>query len=312
MTPVGGRSIIVLPGSTETTALEVPMRSQHPAALVFFAAIALVLVPAAIEAQEPDFDWKEGPGDFELGRGVATVSLGEGFVFAGPKDTRKIMELMGNPPSGQEAGLVMPTAENKNWFLIFEYNPVGYVSDDDSHTIDADAILDGIRRGTEQSNKARKKQGFPTLEVLGWYENPSYDRRTNNLVWALEGRDEGGESFVNYNTRLLGRSGFMSVTLVTDSHTLTMDKASVEAVLAGFSYNQGSRYMDFVPGDEMAGYGVAALVAGGAGVAAAKLGLFAVLGKFLAKMWKLVIVGVAALGAGIKRLFSSSESVSEY
>ena len=104
----------------------------------------------------------------------------------------------------------------------------------------------------------------------------------------------------------------MSVTLVTDSHTLTMDKASVEAVLAGFSYNQGSRYMDFVPGDEMAGYGVAALVAGGAGVAAAKLGLFAVLGKFLAKMWKLVIVGVAALGAGIKRLFSSSETVSDY
>lgn len=288
------------------------MRSQHSAALVFLAAISLVLVPAEIEAQEPDFEWKEGPGDFELGRGVATVSLGEGFVFAGAKDTREIMELMGNPPSGLEAGLVMPADENRNWFLIFEYNPVGYVSDDDSHAIDADAILKDIRRGTEQANKTRKKQGFPTLEVLGWYEDPSYDRNTHNLVWALEGRDEGGESFVNYNTRLLGRKGFMSVTLVTDTQTLTMDKASVEAVLAGFSYNQGSRYMDFVPGDEMAGYGVAALVAGGAGVAAAKLGLFAILGKFLAKMWKLVILGVAGIGAGIKRLFSSSESVSDF
>ena len=36
---------------------------------------------------------------------------------------------------------------------------------------------------------------------------------------------------------------------------------------------------------------------GGAGAAAAKLGLFAALGKLLAKLWKLVIIGVAALGA---------------
>ena len=286
------------------------MRTHRPLAVVFVLSIALVCSHGAALAQEPDIDWREGPGTFELGRGEATVTLGQGFVFAGPKDTRKVMELLGNPPSGQEAGLVMPSDENKGWFLIFEYNPVGYVSDDDRDEIDADAILESIRLGTEQANDERKKQGFPTLEVEGWFERPSYDQRTNNLVWAINGRDEGGERFVNYNTRLLGRSGFMSVTLVTDPQTLSADKAAVEAVLAGFTYTRGKRYMDFVPGDKVAGYGVAALVAGGAGAAAAKLGLFAALGKLLAKLWKLVIIGIAGLGAAIKRLFSKGETYS--
>jgi hypothetical protein len=43
---------------------------------------------------------------------------------------------------------------------------------------------------------------------------------------------------------------------------------------------------------------------------AAKLGLFAALGKLLAKLWKLVIIGIAGLGAAIKRLFSKGETYS--
>lgn len=285
------------------------MRSQSTPTVVFATVVVLIFTCGTIQSQEPNINWQEGPGDFELGRGVATISLKSGYVFAGPKDTKKVMELLGNPPSGQEAGMVMPADENQNWFLIFEYNPVGYVSDDDSHEIDANAILEGIRQGTEQANEVRRKKGYPTLEVLGWFENPRYDQRTNNLVWALEARDEGGERFVNYNTRLLGRAGYMSVTLVTDPETMASNKSVVNYVLSGFSYNRGSRYMDFVDGDKVAGYGVAALVAGGAGVAAAKLGLFAALGKLLAKLWKLVVVGVVALGAGIKRLFSKGETI---
>jgi len=285
------------------------MRSPLSRSIVFVLSIVLAAAHGTVHSQEPNIDWQEGPGSFELGRGVATIKLGSGYVFAGPKDTRKLMELLGNPPSGQEAGLVMPADENQNWFLVFEYNAVGYVSDDDSNEIDADAILEGIREGTDEANKVRRKKGYPELEVLGWFENPRYDQRTNNLVWALEARDDSGDRFVNYNTRLLGRSGYMSVTLVTDPQTMAANKSVVKYILSGFSYNRGKRYMDFVSGDKVAGYGVAALVAGGAGAAAAKLGLFAFLGKLLAKMWKLVVVGVAALGAGIKKLFSKGETI---
>ncbi len=46
----------------------------------------------------------------------------------------------------------------------------------------------------------------------------------------------------------------------------------------------------------MAEYGLTALVAGGAGVVAAKTGL-------LAKFWKFIVAGVVAIGAFFKRIF---------
>jgi uncharacterized membrane-anchored protein len=288
------------------------MRSKISSSPCLVLLAAALLFQGVAYAQEPDIDWKAGPGSYELGRKVAMVSLSQDYVFAGPKDTKKIMEMLGNPPSGQEAGLVMPVDENKHWFIVFEYNPVGYVTDDDSHEIDADAILKDVRAGTEHANRIRRKQGFSALEVVGWFERPAYDPRTNNLVWAIEARDENGERSVNYNTRLLGRSGYMSATLVTDPTTLAADKAGVEAVLEGFSYRHGQRYLDYVAGDKLAGYGVAALVAGGAGVAAAKVGLFAALGKLFGKLWKLIIIAVAGIGASLRRLFSKGDTSGAY
>jgi uncharacterized membrane-anchored protein len=53
----------------------------------------------------------------------------------------------------------------------------------------------------------------------------------------------------------------------------------------------------------MADYGLAALIAGGAGVAAAKTGL-------LGKMWKVIAGGVVAALAGLKRMFGRKEDPS--
>ncbi len=152
--------------------------------------------------------------------------------------------------------------------------------------------------------------GSDPVHVTGWFEKPHYDSRTNNLVWAIEGK--GGESaLVNYDVRLLGRRGYVSATLVTDPQALAADLPHVQSLLAGFSFDQGGRYAEWLPGDKVAEYGLTALVAGGAGAAAAKMGLFAVIGKFLAKGWKLVVLAVAALGAGIKRLFGGRSQDSE-
>lgn len=94
----------------------------------------------------------------------------------------------------------------------------------------------------------------------------------------------------------------MSVILVTDPEELAVAKPRVASLLGGFSYQQGSRYAEFIKGDKVAEYGLAALIAGGAGAAAAKFGLFAKLGKLLARGAKLIVVGIAALFAAIRRL----------
>ena len=269
---------------------------------------SLMVAAAAIaSADEPQARWTQGPATVDLGTDVAKVKLGTGHAFAGPEDTRKLLQAMGNRVNNTEVGMVTPTAEDENWMLIFEYEEAGYVKDDDKDEIDKDAILDSYTKGTEEGNKRRKEQGIPALHITGWFEEPHYDTRTHNLVWALRAKDDSGEEVVNYNVRLLGRKGYMSVTLVDDPSKLAASKPHVDTLLSSFEYKKGKTYAEWVPGDKVAEYGLAALVAGGAGAAAAKLGLFASLGKLIAKGGKAIVLLVLAIGAGIKKLLTRSE-----
>ena len=273
--------------------------------------LALVAFTVPVPAQElapgeqgPQIDWVEGPRTVDLGKNLAEIRVGTNFIFAGPEDTRTLMKLQGNPPTDLEVGYITPAAENENWFIVFEYEDVGHVKDDEKDAIDADALLKGMKEGTEEANKIRKEMGVEALHLIGWYEPPHYDAATHNLVWATDNRTEGGEQVINYNVRLLGREGVMSATLVANPGELAVAKNHTTRMLEAFKYKPGQRYAEFTSGDKVAQYGLTALIAGGAGAAAAKFGLFSVLGKFLAKAWKLVILAVAGLGAGVKKLLS--------
>ena len=265
----------------------------------------VLLGGAPVHAQAPRVNWTTGPATVDLGDGIAEVRLGENHNFAGAADTRKLLSAMGNRIDNTEVGLVAPRAEGQDWILVFEYNDVGHVKDDEKDKIDAEAILTGIREGTEASNKMRKERGIPGLHVVGWQEPPSYDPVSHNLHWAILAKDDQGDEVVNYNVRLLGRGGYMSVTLVESPLKLAASKPELDNVLSGFAYKQGKTYAEFLPGDKVAKYGLTALVAGGAGAAAAKLGLFAVLGKMLAKMGKAVVLLFVAAAAGVKKLWAS-------
>jgi uncharacterized membrane-anchored protein len=273
-------------------------------AVVLVLAVLADVASAQEKAQEspaPKINWVPGPTTAQLGDGLAKIEVPEGYLFADKAETKKIMEMIGNPPSDQEVGLIAPADDAKTWLLIFEYSEVGYVKDDDKDKIDADAILKSVREGTEAANEEREKMGSDPIHIVGWFEKPHYDSKTNNLVWAIEGKSKE-DALVNYDVRLLGRSGYVSATLVTDPKALAADLPHLQALLGGFSFNQGNRYAEWKSGDKVAEYGLAALVAGGAGAAALKLGLFAQLGKLLAKGWKLIAVGFAAVASWVKRL----------
>jgi len=72
--------------------------------------------------------------------------------------------------------------------------------------------------------------------------------------------------------------------------------------LAGFNFKTGNTYAEFRQGDKLAGYGLTALVAGGAAAVAVKTGLFKYIGKFLI----FILAGIAAffkkIWAIIKRI----------
>lgn len=254
----------------------------------------------AAYAQPPNLEgvkWQQGPSIGNLS-GTAEVQIPASYLFAGANDTRVLMEAMQNPTSGKEMGFIAPAG--LDWFVVFEFDNVGYVRDDEKNSLDADAMLESIKRGTEASNKERQRRGWPIMTILGWEQKPHYDETTHNLEWAIRGESEG-HLVINYNTRLLGRGGVMRVTLVTDPTTLSPTLPKFKNVLAGFDFKQGQKYAEFRQGDKVAKYGLTALVVGGASAVAVKTGMF----KWI---WKVLVVAFLALVAFLKNLFSRKKS----
>jgi uncharacterized membrane-anchored protein len=256
-----------------------------------FCFIAAMAAASFAFAEELQVDWVAGPSTPVMGDNLAEIELPEGYIFAGAEDTMELMQYMGNPPTDLEVGLITPNADNESWFLVFEYDPVGYVRDDDKDEIDADAIFESYSKGTEAANKIREKNGQPKIHLKEWVERPFYDESTHNLTWAFLIEGEDGTNSVNYNTRVLGRHGYMSVTLVTDPSELEVAKANSRQVMTTFRYTEGKDYLSFVKGDKVAKYGLTALIAAGAGAAAVKTGLLAALLKYA----KAIVISVGAV-----------------
>ena len=267
-------------------------------ALVAFAAQAQ-REPAHIIEELQKLAWQRGPAEGALGD-RAKIQVPKGYSFLAERDTRRFLELMGNPPRDKHY-LIAPS--NLDWFAVFSFDPVGYVKDDEK--IDADALLKSLKEGDAPGNEERKRLGMASIYTDGWHVPPHYDSATRRLEWGMRLRDEKGGLHVNYTSRLLGRSGVMSAVLVSSPQTLNSDIKEFNSALGGYSYNAGEQYAEFKSGDKIAEYGLAALVVGGAAAAAAKAGLFKTLGKFL---W--VIVGGVLMGgwALLKKLLGRKET----
>ncbi len=193
-----------------------------------------------------------------------------------------------------------------SWAVVVTYADDGYVSDDDAAKIDYSALLAKMQKGTAEDNTERRAQGYGTVDLLGWAVPPRYDATSKKLYWAKELRFDGNQQHtLNYDIRVLGRSGYLSLNAVAGMGQLAQVRAGMQQLLPMTDFDQGARYADHNPStDKIAGYGLAGLIGGGL---AAKAGLFAKLGLVLAKGWKLLLIGVVALGAGIKRLFAGGK-----
>jgi uncharacterized membrane-anchored protein len=188
------------------------------------------------------------------------------------------------------------------WWVVFQFEEVGYVKDDDKNDLNADKLLKSYREGVEADNDRR--DGPPT-KVVGWQVAPKYDEATHNLEWAIT-FETAGEQYVNHNVRILGRKGIMKVVLVEDMDDLAATLPKFRAALATFKFDSGESYGEYRPGDKIAKYGLTALVAGGAALGAAKLGLFAKLGLVFKKFFKFIFIAIIAIGASIKKFFTRS------
>lgn len=262
--------------------------------VVFF---ALVLSIGARANQATDqilksLSWVEGPKVVSVGSN-ASFTVPPGYLFLGAADTKRFMEeVTQNPSSGQE--YFFGPADG-SWWATFQYQPTGHVPDDEK--IDASALIASMRANQDTDNQNRKAKGWPTLNNMDWKYPPFYDAGTKRLDWAISFVNSGTNSLnINYETRILGREGVTSATLVVGPQQLDKAVGEFKSVVAGYEFVQGQRYSEFKQGDRVAEYGLAALVAGGTTAVLAKAGFFA-------KFWKVIVGAGAALVAGIGGLF---------
>jgi len=273
------------PQATPTTPAELAsqQRADNPAQQAFLDGLK-------------SLNWIKGPTTVQTA-GNSVLAVPEGFVFLDAKNTDRFLELNQNFGSGS-AVLIAPN--DLHWTAYLSFSDEGYVKDDEK--IDAPALLKTMKESTERSNQERKRRGWSTLHVVDWAVPPAYNPANQRLEWATLLESEGGRN-VNFSTKVLGRRGHTSVILAGDPADLPAARQELETVLAGYTFKEGEKYADWVPGDKVAEYGLAALVLGGAAAIAAKKGFWAVLATFFAATWKFIAAGVVALMAGIRRFF---------
>lgn len=302
-----------------------PLSSKKPIALSHAIALSIAMLGvmtmpsytyASVEETAPNnastsqaeanpiskLDWHIGPKKENIAN-IATLNTQKDEGYLDPSNSDKFLEFTGNLPSGNTNILVAP---DNSWWATFDFEPSGYVKDDEK--IDADALLKQLKDSDAPSNEERTRLGLPKLYTVGWAVPPHYDNQTKRLEWALKVRDQDNSEVINYTIRILGRTGVTSATLISDEKSLTHNIDEFKTSLKGFDYNFGEKYAEYREGDKVAEYGLAALIAGGAAVVATKKGFWAVIATFFAATWKFIAVGVVAFGGWISSLFKRNKS----
>jgi uncharacterized membrane-anchored protein len=243
-------------------------------------------------------------GTIPLAEAGATLEIGDGFRFLGPADAERVLtEAWGNPKSTtRPLGMIVPEGAPVNgeggFGVIVTYIAEGHVEDDDADDIDYDELLQEMKASSKEESAARRAAGLPSLDLVGWAQPPRYDDANHRLYWARElETDVSPVHVLNYDVRILGRKGVLSLNAIGDMGQLDTVGPAMESLLASVTFETGHRYDDFDPDlDEVAAYGIGGLIAG---KVAMKAGLLAGLLKGLIAAKKLVIVLFAGAGAAV-------------
>lgn len=249
-------------------------------------------------------------GEVNLKEGRATLNLPDGYRFLESKDSKVVLEdIWGNPPGAARGieGMIFPrgqdVADPASWAIVVQFEEDGYVSDSDADEIDYDDLLKKLKEDSAESSKQRVAAGYGKMLLTGWALPPRYDKERKVLYWAKEFITDSKENSLNYDVRVLGRRGVLSLNAIASASQKGEIDAMTPEIVGLVAFNPGHTYAEFNKStDKQADYTLAGLVIGGAVAAKvlAKGGLLVLLAKF----GKLLIIPAIFLIAWLKRKFS--------
>jgi uncharacterized membrane-anchored protein len=240
--------------------------------------------------------------------GQVALDIPAGFKFLNKDQSKFVLtKIWNNPESATNGviGMIFPEQSgpfaDSSYAFVVTYEEVGYVKDEDAGKIDYDQLLKSIQEDEKKVNEERVKAGYPAIHLVGWAQKPYYDNQRKILHWAKELKfgDGDGDNTLNYEVRILGRKGMISMNAVAKMYSLPVVNQDISKVLTAASFTNGNSYFDFdSKTDNIAVWTIGGLVAGHL---LAKAGIFALIAKFLAPLWKFIIIFFAGIGAWFKR-----------
>lgn len=251
-------------------------------------------------------------GQVTLGDNLATLQVPAGYRYLNPAQSKQVLEdLWGNPPGQNTLGMLFPATlgplDSSSYAFNLSWDDMGYVKDGDADDINYTELMANMKKDADEENKQRAKDGYEPISIVGWASQPFYDKEKKILHWAKEFKvGDYPENTLNYDVRILGRKGVLSMNAIGSMSQLDMVKSSIPAVAGSVAYTDGNRYSDFSEGsgDKIAAWTIGGLVAG---KVLAKAGLFAVLAKFA----KLIIAALIAGGGAVWRFLSGRKKQAE-
>ncbi|HRI00736.1 MAG TPA: DUF2167 domain-containing protein [Saprospiraceae bacterium] len=252
-------------------------------------------------------------GTISLASGAVNLTVPKSFKFLDSKGSRYVLEtLWGNPEDSAIEGMLFPEnlgpLDSSSWAFVITYNKEGFVKDDDAKDIDYSDLLKTLQESTNESNKQRKEMNYPEIELIGWASEPYYNAESKALHWAKHlkfGTGEESSAVLNYDVRILGREGILSMNAVGGLEHLDNIKASIPEVIEAAKFAEGYRYSDFNDKtDKIAAYSIGGLIAG---KVLAKAGFFAIIMKF----FKVIVVAIGAGAAALWKFIRGNKEESQ-
>lgn len=256
-----------------------------------------------VDSVNKTFRYETGIVTLEGGFAKITVPKGLKFLSAAQSKT-VLVDLWGNPSAEGVLGMLFPAKytpmDSASWAFTITFDEMGFVEDDDAEDMDYTELLETLKKETLEANAERQKAGYESIALIGWASTPFYDKERKVLHWAKEFKfGENEFNTLNYDVRVLGRKGVLSLNAVGKISSLPEVKPSINYLLSSVEFTEGNKYSDFNP--EMDN--VAAVTVGGlvAGKVLAKVGFWAIIAKYA----KLIFIGIAAAFGGIWKWISN-------
>lgn len=257
-------------------------------------------------------------GIIHLPGGKIELNIPTGFKFLDAAQSKFVLtDLWGNPATVSDSilGMIFPANmdafDSSVYAFIVRFDSIGYVKDHDAETINYDDLLKTMQKEQSDYNAERTKNGYEPIQMIGWASTPFYDKENKVLHWAKE-LQFGNETphTLNYEVRVLGRYGVLNMNAVCTMNELPKVKADIDKILKLAHFTKGNAYADFDPKiDKIAAWTIGGLIAG---KVLAKVGFFAIIAKYAAVFWKFILLGLAAAGGFLRKLFTGKKTKSTY